>query len=117
MKWQFLADENFNNIFLRRIRQQLPDLDIVRVQDVGLLHSSDPAILEWAATVGRILLTHDLATIPDFAYNRLNQGLALPGVFIVPGSADADLVLEDFITIIESSQPEEWANLVTFLPL
>jgi hypothetical protein len=81
------------------------------------LHSSDPIILEWASGAGRILLTHDLATVPYFSYERLNEGLNLSGVFIIPGSANFDLVLEDLVTIIVSSQPEEWANLVTFLPL
>jgi hypothetical protein len=115
--WRFLADENFNNILLRHILQQFPDLDVVRVQNVGLLHSSDPTILEWAAVEGRILLSHDLATIPDFAYQRLNEGLIMPGVFSIPESAPQDLVLEDLATIIEGSQPDEWANLVTYLPL
>ena len=36
-----------------------PTLDIVRVQDVGLRTASDPDILAWAASEGRILLTHD----------------------------------------------------------
>lgn len=115
--WRFVADENYNNVLIRRLLQQFPDLNLVRVQDVGLLHSSDQTILEWAAVEGRILLTHDLATVPDFAYQRLNEGLVMPGVFAVPGNAHQDLVLEDLTTIIEGSQPDEWANLVTHLPL
>jgi len=33
---QFLADENFNNQIVRGILRQDPDVDIVRVQDVGI---------------------------------------------------------------------------------
>jgi predicted nuclease of predicted toxin-antitoxin system len=36
-----------------------PDIDIIRVQDVGLSGEDDPIVLEWAAQEGRILLTHD----------------------------------------------------------
>ncbi|MEG4913169.1 DUF5615 family PIN-like protein [Microcoleus sp. B13-B4] len=50
--------------------RRLPELDIVRVQDVGLIHTDDPDILEWAANEGRILLTPDVATITMYAYEQ-----------------------------------------------
>ena len=46
---------------------------MTRVQDVGLAGAADPVILGWAASEGRILLTHDAATMPGFAYARLMQ--------------------------------------------
>ncbi len=45
---RFLADENFNNAILRGLLRRKPDIDIVRVQDVGLSGASDPEILAWA---------------------------------------------------------------------
>ena len=48
------ADENFNNDIVRGLLRRRPDLDIVRVQDVGLSGADDPAILEWAAREGRV---------------------------------------------------------------
>ncbi|MCX8049222.1 MAG: DUF5615 family PIN-like protein [Methylohalobius sp.] len=56
------ADENFNNDIVRALLRRRPDLDIVRLQDVGLSGASDPAVLEWAAREGRVLLTHDVTT-------------------------------------------------------
>ena len=56
----FVTDENFNNDIVRGARRRLPTIDIVRVQDVGLLSADDPSILEWAALTGRVLLTHDV---------------------------------------------------------
>ena len=55
---RFLADENLDNNILRGSQ-----LDIVRVQDVGLLGKDDPTVLAWAAQEEKILLTHDVATI------------------------------------------------------
>ncbi|MBE2200294.1 MAG: DUF5615 family PIN-like protein [Anaerolinea sp.] len=55
------ADENFNNKILRGLQQRLPDLDIVRVQDSEAAEADDPAVLAWAASQGRILLTHTAA--------------------------------------------------------
>jgi hypothetical protein len=44
-----LADENFNNDIVRGLLRKKPELDIVRVQDVGLRGAEDPVVLEWAA--------------------------------------------------------------------
>ncbi len=43
------ADENFNGNIVRGLLRRRPDLDIVRIQDVGLAGADDPAILAWAA--------------------------------------------------------------------
>ncbi len=58
------ADENFNNDIIRGLLRRKPDLDIVRIQDVGLSGADDPTVLEWAAQEGRILLTHDSRQLP-----------------------------------------------------
>jgi predicted nuclease of predicted toxin-antitoxin system len=68
---RLLADENFNGDIVRALLLRQPDLDIVRVQDVGLAGVSDPDILAWAAEHDRIILTHDRATFPDYAFERL----------------------------------------------
>jgi predicted nuclease of predicted toxin-antitoxin system len=60
---RFAADENFNNDIVRGLLRRKPNLDIVRVQDVGLAGADDPTILEWAAREGRILITQDVSTI------------------------------------------------------
>jgi len=77
---RLLADENFNGDIVRALLLRQPDLNIVRVQDVGLAGVVDPDILAWAATNDRIVLTHDRATLRDYAYERLAAGEKLPGV-------------------------------------
>jgi predicted nuclease of predicted toxin-antitoxin system len=52
------ADENLNNSIVRGLLRRQPELDIVRIQDVGLSGADDPTVLEWAAQEGRVLLTH-----------------------------------------------------------
>ena len=51
---KFLADENLNNQIVRGVLRQNPDIDIVRVQDVGLKGADDPDVLSWAAQDGRV---------------------------------------------------------------
>lgn len=75
---RFLADENFNNDVLRGVLRRNPELDVVRVQDVGLMGVDDPTILEWAANEERVLLTHDVETMTHYAYERVAAGKRCP---------------------------------------
>ena len=77
---RLLADENFNNNIVRGVRLWNPGIDLVRVQDVGLSVANDPSVLEWAAGHQRVLLTHDVATIKAFAYERVRAGKPMPGI-------------------------------------
>ena len=76
---KLVSDENFDGDILRGLYRRRPDLDVVRVQDVGLRSTPDPDILKWAAAEDRILLTHDRDTVPNFAYCRVIAGAAMPG--------------------------------------
>ena len=58
---RFAADEDFNADIVRALRRRLPELDIIRVQDVGLSGGDDPTVLAWAASDARVLLTHDVS--------------------------------------------------------
>lgn len=114
---KFIADENFNNQIIRGILRRNPDVDIVRIQDVGLSGIDDPTILEWAAQQGRIVLTHDVATMITFAYKRIESGLSMPGLFEVSRQVRVGLAIEEIILIAECSVEGEWEGQVRFLPL
>lgn len=114
---RFLADENFNNQIVRGIVRQSPDIDIVRVQDVDLSGADDPKVLAWAAQEGRIVLTHDVATMTTFAYQRIQAELSMPGLFEVSRRVPVGLAIEEIILIAEWSIEGEWEGQVRFLPL
>jgi hypothetical protein len=96
--------------------RRLPELDIVRVQDVGLRNTDDPEILEWAANEGRILLTHDVATITMYAYERINQEMPMTGVVEVIATAPIGKIIDDLELFICCSDPEEYEGLILFIP-
>ncbi len=50
---RLVSDENFNGDIVRGLFRRHPELELVRVQDVGLMQTPDPDILEWAASQGR----------------------------------------------------------------
>lgn len=112
-----LTDENFDARILHGLRRRLTTLDAVRVQDVGLLGAEDPPILGWAAEEGRVLLTHDEATMPRYAYERVGRHEPLPGVVVVPDELTVGRALEDLVLLVELSGPEDLADQVMYLPL
>jgi hypothetical protein len=64
---RLIADENLKKPIIDGLRRLLPDVDVVLARDVELLQTDDRIILEWAATNGRIVVTHDVSTMPGFA--------------------------------------------------
>jgi hypothetical protein len=114
---RFLSDEDFNRRILRGLRRRLPALDIVRVQDVGLITRPDPEVLEWAAKENRVLLTHDVTTMSKHAFDRVNDGLPMPGVIEISQETPIGEAIEELILIVECSLENEWHNQVIFLPL
>jgi hypothetical protein len=113
---RLLTDENFNGAILRGLMRRLPEIDLVRVQDVGLRNTDDPVILEWATKEGRILLTHDVATITMYAYERVSKGLPMAGVVEVIATAPIGRIIDDLELFICCSEPEEYENQVLFIP-
>lgn len=114
---RLLADENFNGHIIRGLFRRRSDLDLIRVQDIGLGETDDPIILEWAAVHNRILITHDRATVPDFANERVVAGQAMSGVFIINDRLSLQQAIEELLFLDEYSQRDEWNNLVVYLPL
>lgn len=113
----FASDENFNNDIVRGLLRRKPDLDIVRMQDAGLSGANDPDVLEWAASEGRLLLTHDSMTMIDYAYDRVKAGKSMPGVIEVPDDVPIGKAIEDVLLIAEASHRDEWNGAVIYLPL
>lgn len=111
------ADENFNGDIVRALLRRKPDFDIVRVQDVGLSGADDPAVLEWAAGEGRIVVTHDISTLAGYAFARVAAGRSMPGVFAVHSEGPIGSVIDDLLLLVYRSLDGEWEGQVRFLPL
>jgi len=111
------ADENLNNDIIRGLQRHVPGLDVVRIQDSGLMGASDSAVLAWCAQEGRILVTHDVSTLTRHAYERVDRGQCMPGVFEVPRSVAVSQAIDDLVLLVECSHDGEWEGQVLYLPL
>ncbi|MGQ0543480.1 MAG: DUF5615 family PIN-like protein [Blastocatellia bacterium] len=114
---RFLTDENFNMYVLAGIRRRLPDLDIIRVQDVGLRTARDPVVLEFAASENRILLSHDVRTMETHAVARLLAGKTMPGLFLIDQYFPIGRAIEEIAVKAECSDKFEWKDQIRRLPL
>lgn len=114
---RLLADENFNGSILRGLKRNIPELDIVRVQDTPLYKADDIAVLEFAARENRILLTHDVNTMNKFAYDRVSAAMPMPGILQVPSELAIGQAIEELTLIVLASEQTDWADKVTHLPL
>src|ERR1051325_1666186 len=102
---RFAADENFDGRILEGLRARIPDLDIVRVQDTEKVQSSDDNLLVWLADEGRILLTHDVRTMPHFVFERVRAGLPVPGVIaVLKDDASIGALIDDLEVTIRDHQ-------------
>lgn len=114
---KLLADENFKRQIVVGLRRRISTVDITTVQDLGLTGSPDPKVLATAASEDRVLLTHDVRTLPAFAYERLEAEDPLPGVIVVPDRMAIGLAIDELILLLEAGTDGDLAMQVLFLPL
>lgn len=109
---RFLADENIDSDLVLGLQRRVDDIDIVRVQDVGLRTVGDSEILQWAAHQGRILVSHDLKTIPACAGERLTAGLPMPGVILFRATLPIATAIEELAMIAGATDAKAAAEVM-----
>ena len=101
---------------IRGLRRRIPAIDLVRAQDTAPSGLGDPLLLDQAAAQNRLLLTHDVTTMTRYAYERIQAGLATPGIFAVSDRASIGEVIDDLALVTESSAMTDWASQVIYVP-
>ena len=114
---RILLDENFNQRILRGLLRKMPNLDYVIAQEVELGGLDDERVLNWAAMEKRIVLTHDVNTIPKFGYVRIEDEKSMPGIFVIPDLLPIGQAIEELYVNIECSESDDWNNQIIHLPL
>jgi len=69
---------------------------LVLIQDIGLSGINDPDLLARAANQQRVVLTHDVTTLRQFAEDRVRASLPMPGVSEVGEHVSIRKAIEDF---------------------
>ena len=114
---KILTDQNFDGPTLRGLLSRIPDLDLVRTEDIGLKGFADPDILAWAAEEDRLILTHDAKTFSRFAFKRMAQGKKFSGLILVPHNLSTRRAIEELMIVILCSTEDELQNAFMRLPM
>ena len=81
MRVRFLADANLDQDIVAGVLRREPALDFELPQGIIPERMSDPDVLAVAASLERVLVTHDLRTMPqhfgEFIASRHSPGLIL----------------------------------------
>lgn len=74
-------------------------------------------MLEWTEQQDRILLSHDVNTMPRHFYERLRRGSSIPGVVIVPQHLSVGRAVAELQVVVEGMTPDEIPDRILYLPL
>jgi hypothetical protein len=113
---RLLTDECLDGRLTRGLAQHYPEIDCRRVQDTAAFQKDDAEVLEFAARENRILVTHDLATIPVHAMERVALSLPMPGVIAVSSSETIATMLSEIALVATCMEPAEMHERVLYLP-
>jgi predicted nuclease of predicted toxin-antitoxin system len=113
---RLLTDENTHGDIVRGVRRLHPDLDIVRVQEVGLGGADDVVLLEWAAAEDRICVSKDHNTLIGLAYKRVAASLPMAGVLMLKETTPIGQAIDILLVAALCSTAEEWKHRVQHFP-
>lgn len=114
---RFLADHDLNEHIIDGVLRREPAAEFVRARAVGLDDRPDPEVLEFAATQGLIIVSHDVNTMPGHAYARLAAGQPVAGLFMVKQTHPVGPMIDSLVLIWSASEAAEWHDQVVYLPL
>ena len=110
------ADENFNGNIVRGLFRRNPRWTWSDSR-MWSYRSRRPS----GASMGRARRagpsTHDVSTITRYAYERVQEGQPMPGVFEVSRDLPIGRAIEEILLMAECSMAGEWEGQVRYLPL
>ncbi len=115
MTLRFQADADFNEKIIAAALRLEPSLDFRTADAAGLRGLPDPEVLACAAADGRLLVSHDLRTMPRH-FGEFVSTSTSPEVVIVPQHMPIAVVVEELLLIWSASEEPEWLNRLYVLP-
>jgi hypothetical protein len=113
---RFLADADLNEAIVTGVRERESALDFMTATEANLKGRGDPEVLEFAASQGRILVSHDTSTMPVHFSERVNSGAASPGVLLVRQRASVGQIVDALVLVWSASWARDWAGQIHYLP-
>lgn len=110
-----LSDEDLQGAIVAGLLLHFSAVNLVRVQDMGLMSAPDPVILEVAASQDRVIVTHDRATMIAHAQDRMNQGMRMAGLIVVGQFIKVGKAVQEVGTLAQAGNIGDLDGLILYL--
>jgi Domain of unknown function (DUF5615) len=117
VKVRFLADADLNRAIVIGVLRREPSLDFLTAQAAGLRAMNDLEVLALAAESQRVLVSHDVGTMPLHFRAFRRAGKRSSGVFLIPQSLDVGTAIDELLLVWLASDASEWEDRLAWLPL
>jgi hypothetical protein len=117
VKVRFLADADLNKAIVTGALRREPSLDFLTAHAAGLRRMTDLEVLALAAEQRRVLVSHDVGTMPAHFRTFRNAGKYSPGVFLIPQDLNLAMAIDELLVAWQASDAAEWKNRLVWLPL
>jgi hypothetical protein len=116
VKVRFLADANFNQKIVAGVLLREPSIDFALPQTIFPERMKDPDVLNLAHLSGRVLVSHDVNTMPRW-FDECVAERSCAGLILVAERLPIRDVIEDLLLIWHVAEAGEWVNRMEWLPL
>jgi hypothetical protein len=110
-----LSDEDVPRGIVDGLRRSVPGIDVVRVQEVGLMHTPDPDILEWASRQRRAIFSRDRNTMRGHTEERLRQGQHMAGLVILDQFISIGKAVSALAVYAQAGDPGDLDGQILFI--
>jgi hypothetical protein len=112
---QNLADHDLTFHIVEGIRKHEPAVMIIAAREVAMHQQPDANVLEFAASRGLIVISHDRQTMTKAAYDRVRAKQPFPGLFIAKQKVPVGPIINELILRWAASEAEEWFDRVEYI--
>ena len=116
MKIRFQADSDLNQTIIKALLRLEPAIDFQTAHVANLRGVPDPDVLAYAAREGRVLVSHDITTMPRH-FGAFIQTANSAGVLLALQESPLMTVVEDLLLIWMVDEAQDWVNRIRVLPL
>jgi hypothetical protein len=116
VKVRFLADADLNKAIVIGVLRREPSLNFLTAGAAVLSGMKDPEVLSLAAEQQRVLVTHDVGTMPAHFQAFRRAGNRSSGVFLISQSLEVGRAIDELLLVWRVSEAFEWENRLQWLP-
>ena len=112
---RLLADADLNGAIVSGVVRRGGDIDFRRAEHVPLEGLQDDAVLAIAAAERRVLVSHDVSTMPGHFRDYIRYN-ASPGVILLPQYLGIGKAIESILLLSDAFDPQDIENRVCLMP-